>query len=185
MPHTAYAMAMFRYVPYDEQGKDQIKTQTLFETAFPEKERPPFSMMLSWNHDTFYGVYDNDSYVALADLIVYQDMIYVFFLAVMEECRGKGYGSQILADLKARFPNKRLFLLAEETGEQYSDNEIRKKRLEFYAKNGFVPTGDVVVEFDVAYLLLCTSGPVSKKEFVAVMTSLIGEENARRFYAHI
>ena len=38
-----------RYVPIAEQGDDVQRTKYLFESAFPEEERPPFPMMLSWN----------------------------------------------------------------------------------------------------------------------------------------
>ena len=173
------------YVPIDQQGQDIQKTQALFESAFPEEERPPFSMMLDWNHDTFYGVYRDGLFVALVDLICHQDLVYVFFLAIEEENRGQGIGSQILSDLKKRYSNRRLFLLAEEVDSKYPDNENRKKRLGFYAKNGFFPTGDKVLEFGVMYELLTCGGKVTKAEFVATMASLIGEENARRFYARV
>ena len=173
------------YVPIDQQGQDIQKTKVLFETAFPEEERPPFSMMLDWNHDTFYGVYRDGTFVALVDLICHQDLVYVFFLAIEEENRGQGIGSQILSDLKTKYSNRRLFLLAEETDPKYPDNETRKKRLGFYAKNGFFPTGDKVLEFGVVYELLTCGGKVTKAEFVATMASLIGEANARRFYAHV
>ena len=174
-----------RYVPIAEQGDDVQRTKYLFESAFPEEERPPFSMMLSWNHDTFFGVYGEEKYIGLVDLIVHQDLVYVFFLAIEEKCRGKGLGTRILSDLKLRYPNRRLFLLAEETGEEYPDNALRERRLRFYARNGFFPTGDVVTEFGVRYFLLCAGDPVSKEEFVDVMRSLIGEENARRFYSNV
>jgi len=174
-----------RYVPLAQQGDDVRKTQTLFETAFPEDERPPFSMMLSWDHDTFYGVYLEDEYVALVDLILFKDMVYVFFLAIEERCRGQGIGSQILGDLKKEYPDRRIYLLAEELGSQYPDNPTRERRLRFYARNGFLPTGDTVLEFGVRYLLLCHGGRVTKSEFVETMASLIGEENAKRFYSHV
>ena len=176
---------LLRYVPLAQQGDDIQKTKNLFESAFPEDERPPFEMMLGWNHDTFYGVYREEEYVALVDLIVCRDMVYVFFLAIEEKFRGQGIGSQILTDLKKEYPSHRLYLLAEELGDQYPDNPVRERRLRFYASNGFLPTGDTVLEFGVRYLLLCHGGHVSKAEFVETMASLIGEENARRFYAHV
>ena len=176
---------LLRYVPLDEQGEDVAKSQALFESAFPEDERPPFSMILDWDHSTFFGVYRQDEYVGLVDLIRYQDMVYVFFLAISESFRNQGIGSQILSDLKKKYRGRRLFLLAEETGPRYSDNVLRERRLGFYARNGFLPTGDTVLEFGVRYLLLCSNKRVSKNEFVATMASLIGDEYAKRIYAHV
>ena len=178
-------MLELRYVPLNEQGPDQKKTQDLFETAFPEEERPPFAMMLSWKHDEFYGVYKANEFVGLVDLILYKDLVYVFFLAVAEEKRNQGIGSQILSDLKGRYPNRRLFLLADEVDPKYADNEIRARRIAFYNRNGFLDTGIKILEFGVMYQLLSASGAISKREFYLVMESLIGEAKAKQFYGNI
>lgn len=176
---------MLRYVPIDEQGADLAKTEYLFTHAFPEEERPPFEMMLQWAHDTFFGVYEEDEYVGLVDLIVYQDLVYVFFLAIEPSHRNRGLGTRILSELKQRYPTQRLFLLSDEAGEQYEDDALRRRRLAFYERNGFHDSGLRICEFGVYYRLMQLREPVSKGDFRAVMQSLIGEENARRFYANI
>ena len=181
-----YSFAMhLRYVPIDEQGDDLALTKHLFESAFPEGERPPFEYMLMWNHDTFYGVYDEDEFIGLADLIVHQDMVYLFFLAIEESKRGHGYGSRILHDLKQRYQGRRLFLLADEAKPSYPDYDVRVKRMEFYAKNGFLPSNQFICEFGVWYELLCHDCFVTKKEFVDTMASLIGTEWTKKFYSNV
>lgn len=178
-------MDKLRYVPLDQQGEDQKKTQRLFETAFPEEERPPFSLMLSWKHDDFYGVYQGNDFVGLVDLILYKDLAYVFFLAIEEEFRNKGIGTQILTDLKAKYADRRLFLLAEEVDPKYEDYEIRKRRVAFYGRNSFLDTGVKILEFGVLYSLLSASGEITKKDFYQVMESLIGEARAKEFYGNL
>ena len=165
---------------------NQEDARYTFENSFPEEERPPYEMTLSWEKNLFYGVYQEEQFVALADVVEYQDLVYLFFLAVKEECRGQGIGSKILSDFKARYPGKRLFLLAEEAVETYPDYLDRVKRLSFYHRNGFEPIGVKILEFGVMYdLLTANEAKVSQQDFLSVMRHLIGEEMARRFYSHL
>ena len=159
-----------------------LEAKELFETAFPPEERPPFELAISWKNSSFQGVFLENKYVALADVVVYEDLVYLFFLAVKKEYRGQGIGHQILSDLEKRFPSKRLFLLADECDPKYEDYEIRKKRMAFYASSGFKDSGLIIRELGVDYSLLYRNNPVSKQEFAKVMHHLIGDEMMKRYY---
>ena len=173
------------FVPIDEQGAEITKTEALFCSAFPEEERPPFEWMMRWKHDTFYAVYEENTFKGLVDLLLYGDLVYVFFLAISPEFQNQGIGSKVLAEILARYPKERVFLLADEAGEQYADNALRKRRLGFYGRNGFRDSGIKVVEFGVRYDMLIARGEVSKEEFRLVMQDLIGVEMAQKYYANI
>ena len=165
---------------------NQEDARSTFETSFPEDERPPYEMTLSWEKNYFYGVYQEEEFLALADVVEYQDLVYLFFLAVKENYRGQGIGTKILDDLKQRYPDKRLFLLAEEAEESYPDYASRLKRQAFYHRNGFDPIGVKILEFGVMYdLLTLNQAQVSQQDFLSVMVHLIGEEMGRRYYGHL
>lgn len=164
---------------------NQEDARYTFENSFPEEERPPYEMALSWENNRFHGVYHNDEFVALADVVEYEDLVYLFFLAVKEECRGRGIGTQILTDLKERYSGKRLFLLAEEAEPKYADYAQRIRRLGFYHRNGFDPSGVKILEFGVMYDLLTLGALVSQRDFLSLTIHLIGEEMAHRFYGHL
>ena len=163
----------------DEKAEDSRFT---YEDSFPPSERPPFDMLLGLNNTYFCGVYDQGEYVGLIDTIEYKDMAYLFFLAIKKENRDKGYGTQILSDLKQRFAGKRLFLLAEEDGPQYEDNAERTRRLSFYSKNGFIPEGIKVVELGVTYEILSYNCSVGERDFFDLMSTVVGEERMSLFY---
>ena len=172
-----------RFIPLDRQGEDISKSRYLFETAFPAEERPPFSAVLAMDHHLFFGVYDGEKYIGLTYLVEFEDILYVFFLAVSKRHRNKGYGTNILNEIKNRYPSRRLFLLADEVGERYPDNEIRKRRIGFYARNGFVDSGTIITEYGVRYHLLTFGGAkVSEADFYRVMGSLIGEKWMKKLY---
>lgn len=164
-------------------GVDKVKR--LFESAFPEDERPPFEMTIGWEGSDFYGIYDEEEFVGLADIVELGDLVYLFFLAVEDDKRNQGYGSEILSIIKAKYAGRRLFLLADEASPKYSDFELRKRRLSFYQRNGFKLVGKRAREFNVIYEILSIGGDVSPSDFVAVMTSLIGEELAKVYYRDV
>lgn len=161
---------------------DLEATRHLFETAFPEEERPPFEVTVGFERGLFYEVLDDGCHIGLVVLVPYEDILYVFFLAVEPEYRGQGYGSAILDKVISLYSEKRIFLLAEEPGSQYADNEMRLKRLSFYAKNGFELTPIRITEYEVTYALLTHGKDVSAQEFLATMEYLLGPEVYRDYY---
>ena len=156
--------------------------QEIYETSFPENERPPFDMLLSFKEAKFYGVYLDNRLVGLMDTIEYQDIVYLFFLAVSSKERGNGIGSQILTDFKEQYQNRRLFLLADEVSPIYQDYEERKKRFSFYAKNGFHPEGVFIKEFGVRYEYLTHDCKIEKHELLDIMELLIGKDLVDQYY---
>lgn len=172
-----------RFVPLDEQGEDIRKTKYLFEHAFLPAERPPFSLMLRLKRPSFYAVYDEGKYVGIAFLLKNGDLLYVFFLAICKRYRNKGYGSAVLGRIQDDYPSKRIFLLADEAAPSYPDFELRKRRLAFYARNGFVDSGLIITEFGVRYHLLALNNvSVSEKEFLQTMMEWTGKEAIKRYY---
>lgn len=157
------------------------EAEALFLSSFEENDRPPLPDLLSWDDD-FYAIYEEGVFVALADVVPYEDLAYVFFLAVEEKQRGRGIGSKILEDLRLAYPNHRFFLAADECDPSYKDYEVRRKRFAFYHRNGFEPTGVFMVERGTKYELLAHDGPVTLKEFLLLMKHLLGDSLTTVYY---
>ncbi|MCR5348665.1 MAG: GNAT family N-acetyltransferase [Bacilli bacterium] len=174
------------YRVLDEHSPGLDEVCFLFETAFPPEERPPFDLAISWKNSSFNGIYHDGEFVALADLVEYQDYLYVFFLAVKEEKRNQGIGAQILSDLKKKYADKTLFLLADEVGEEYEDNPLRLRRVYFYERNGFHHNGIHIKEFEVMYQMqVCGTKEVDKRVFLSTMERLIGPEMMKKLYSDV
>jgi len=161
------------------------KVQNTFETCFPPEERPPFHMIIGWKNASFFAVFRGEEYVGLVNTVEYHDLLYVFFLAIDAEHRKQGIGGTILTDLKKKHDGKRLFLLVDELDPKYEDYDVRLARYGFYQSNGFKPSGIFVLEFGVRYEMFVASEKVSKEEFVAVMTHVIGKFRAWMFYRNV
>lgn len=139
---------------YIENLSIRSDVEPLFLSAFPENERPPVKRYFSLfkkNINILYGFYEGDNFIGFSSVTIYKDIAYIFFLAVAPEHRNKGYGSKILSYLKEEYSKYTVLLCYEEVDDKYPDNDMRKKREEFYQRNGFVKNQFKSEEFYVVY----------------------------------
>lgn len=117
----------------------------LYLSSFPEDERPLleyFYGLVDLNDENeIFAYYDKSEFVGFTYLTFYKDIVYIFFLAVHPRKRNMGYGSQILEDVKKSNNGKVILLCSEVVDDKYLDNEIRKRRQDFYFRNGFTLNG--------------------------------------------
>lgn len=156
--------------------KKQIKK--LYNDAFPKCEQTPFSFLFRKTKDarnTFYAILNNDEFVGLTYIIEGEKIVYVFYLAIMEEHRGKGYGSNVLSLIKEKYPNRIITLAIEDTAEVDAPNySERINRLDFYKRNGFGQLNIRTNEVGVMYELLGTSTGITQADFLELMKNYMG-----------
>ena len=166
--------------------KYRKEVKRLYISAFPKEERAPFSLLMhrvNNGRDSFYAVEDNNEFVGLVYTIRKEKLVYVFFLAVVEEKRGMGYGTRILHCIKRLNPGCVVALLIEDTEETGADNyEQRIGRLGFYQANGFKQLHVRINEIGVKYELLGTEDSVTQADFLDLMKDYAGEFLAKFLY---
>ncbi len=140
---------------------------------------------MSFDKAPFFGVYSEGIFIGIEAVVEYQDLVYLFFLAIQKELRGQGHGGRLLSEFKKRYAGKRLFLLMDEVSPDYPDYDIRIKRERFYRDNGFIGTKRFIREYGVVYEVLCHEKTVSPDEFLAVMAYVLGEERFREYEAEV
>lgn len=64
-------------------------------------------------------------------------IVFVMFLAVDKTLRSKGYGSAILQEIQNKYPNKKIIISIEPCDPKCPDIELRKRRKDFYMRNGY------------------------------------------------
>lgn len=125
--------------------------------------------------DSFYAVLEKNKFIGLVYTISAEKMVYMFFLAVKEEYRVKGYGSKILENIRKMYPDKTVTLAIEDIEQRNAENlEERIKRLEFYERNGFIRLYIKINELGVVYELMGTDATVTKKDFLKLMKDYFG-----------
>ena len=150
---------MIRFEKIDENTKNLEEIKQLYVDAFPFEERVPFYIMLLVGNDRgveFLSIYDDDTWLGFIHTLVGEKLSYIFYFAIDSSLRQSGYGSKIIREYKKIHPK---LSLAIEPLEDNSDNiRQRKKRLEFYEKNGFETLDTRVVEMGVEFELMGAKG---------------------------
>jgi len=159
----------------DKKGFDQIKQ--LYQSAFPKQEQASLAFLINQtkkNTVRFDAFYDGDVFVGITYTISFEDMTYLWYLAISPEFRGKGYGSQIMQQLPKIYPNNRIVLNLVVQDEFASDSEIRKKRKAFYISNGYT-TAEYSCTFNRNHLdVMSTGGNVTANEFLSIFKPYFG-----------
>ena len=160
----------------NEKALPEIKD--IYKEAFPRLERKPMSML---RRKIKRGEYDlfvlRDEGRAVAFIISSEkdNVVMLDYLAVDNTIRSKGYGSRILTDVVDYYAGKRLFLVAEEVGEQYENNAQRIKRMAFYERLGWVGSNMLSCASSGRLQVLTYGGEITEKEFMAVQTFALGK----------
>ena len=173
-----------KYLNFKNNQDIRKDIEPLYVGAFPEEERPPewlfFENALKVDNQLL-GVYEKDEFIGFTNLLFHNDLCYIFFLAVSSEYRNKGYGSQIIQDVFKMYPDKTFVLCYEEIDDKYSDNDLRKRRRDFYYRNGFkdnnLKTCEYYVRYDTCYH---GSHQVSFEEYLGLMVHCYGSR-AKKF----
>ena len=150
---------MIRFEKIDENTNNLEEIKQLYLDAFPFEERIPFYIMVLVGNDKgveFLSIYDDDTWLGFIHTLVGDELSYIFYFAIDNRLRQSGYGSKILHEYKKIHPR---LSLAIEPIEENSDNiKQRRKRLEFYKKNGFETLDTKVVEMGIEFELMGAKG---------------------------
>ena len=159
----------------DKSYIDDIKR--LYLSAFPKEERAPFRTLLrraKRKNINFFACVDNNEFVGLLYVVNHLDMSYIFYFAVKEDKRGRGYGTAILKAALKKYKGRRFFLAIEEVTQNYENYPQRLKRLRFYQNAGFARSGQKMQEAYVIFDLLGVGGAVDNKGYRALMKRFLG-----------
>jgi len=129
----------------------------LYQSAFPASEKKPFSMIRAMHKKDKSDVWyceENGKFTGLVITINGPDMILLDYLAVAKKRRGLGNGSKILQKMREQYAGNGVFLEIEIVDEAAENFEERKRRKQFYLKNGMTPMNVFVELFGVDMELL-------------------------------
>ena len=147
----------------------------LAKEAFPPEEYlAPIELvrMSKANNFDFLLLTDSERFVGFMVVQTYKNMAYLFFLAIDSSCRSKGYGSYAIEALKETYPEKKQVVDFEMLDEKADNYEQRKKRRNFYLRNGYKETGLFLSYLGVDYEVFCMDNEFDEEEFKELMTTI-------------
>ena len=141
------------YLRNNETIKSDV--EVLYNSAFPENERPPFfwfyNIFKNTKDNHIVGYYEENQFIGFVQYVIYLDCVYISYLAVSSSLRNQGYGTRILNDIRQSFPDYTILLCFEEVEPKYVDYHSRCNRQAFYKRNGYIDNGLKTQEGDVIY----------------------------------
>lgn len=127
----------------DEADKPELRA--LYESAFPDEERIPWSDLLRLVREMpleFAEYRDGAELLGLTIVYPRQRLSWFWYFAVPEEKRGHGVGQRILSAILERYKDRSAILDMEYPAQPDAPNpEQRLRRATFYLRNGFRETG--------------------------------------------
>ena len=118
--------------------------RSLYESAFPEEEQIPYEDLLQlvdrMNLD-FTAYYKGTDFVGFTIVYPRDTFNWFWYFAVREDLRGNGCGQQILSMLIEKYMGCSNILDMESPEQECENREQRRRRSDFYLRNGFRNTG--------------------------------------------
>ena len=154
----------------------------LYEDSFPEAEKKPFSKMEELSHEgkmRMLAILDEDKFVGLAICMESGKLALLDYFAIHPDCRCFGYGGKAIRALLREYEGRRFIFEIEIQDEHAENANDRKRRKEFYLRNGLKETGIFVNLYGVDFELITPDGAVTFEEYQRILTEVLGEEVVR------
>ena len=120
-----------------------IKIKRLYETAFPDGEQIPWDDLMRLVGEMpldFTAYYDDEEFIGFTIVYPRKAFNWYWYFAVCEELRGQGYGQKILSQLIEHYKGQTSVLDMESPTQVCDNQNQRKRRHNFYLRNGFRDT---------------------------------------------
>lgn len=170
--------------PIEADSPEYEAFSDLYLTAFPEEERIDAAMLLASAQApacSFVAYFDEGAFCGFTFEIDLDRAHYVVFLAVNDKIRSRGYGTRILSHIRERAAGKPLVLDVEPLDDAAPNARQRERRVRFYERNGFSPTGYQLAVGSVRYAVLSTDGFADMQALKADFCKLVPEFESAEF----
>ena len=122
--------------------KEYPALRALYRSAFPAAERMPlprFFALQKKGQAEILVLRTGGAFAGLMIVTFAPGYALLNYFAVEPDCRSMGLGSRALPALQQRYPNRQVVLEVEPPDHTAPNARQRQRRLDFYAKNGFLP----------------------------------------------
>jgi len=161
------------------EGKLSKEVKALYLSAFPKEERKPFVFIEKLRREgklIIHTAIKNDIVIGFAIMLIDENYALIDYLAVNEDFRGSGIGSEILTELKKIYRNKCLFLERETVIKNCENPEQRNRRRNFYLNNEFSDSGVYINVYTVDMTLMTYNNKITFQEYSDFLKKILGEK---------
>lgn len=151
----------------------------LYEEAFPKEEKKSWDLMEGLAEEgkmELLAVTEDDRFVGLALNMLDGDLALLDYFAISPKLRCGGFGGRTIRCLLEKFAGKKYIFEIEKQDPQAENAEDRRRRKQFYLRNGLRETGLFVNVYQTDFELLTPDGKLTFEEYVMVLRDILGEE---------
>lgn len=162
-----------RLNPLNPTHKDKEALERINREAFPPNEYMPAEEMFDFAEHTdsdVLGIYDGDTPIGFFLFVKNDRCGYIFFFAIDQNERSKGYGAEALRLLSDTYPTLQIILDFEELDEKAENLDQRIRRKKFYLRNGFAETGHYTLLRGDRFEVVCNRGELLTAPFKKLIT---------------
>lgn len=149
----------------------------LYQRAFPEAERKPFSIIerkAAMGSVEILLVKEGSRRAGFAITALSSDAVLLDYFAIAEDFRGQGIGTDAFLLLRELYSDKCFFLEIEETDGTDEGAAERRRRKEFYLRNGMFETKIHIELFGVPFEVLASDPDVDYELCRQLYRELLG-----------
>ena len=150
--------------------------RALYRRSFPARERQSWSQLerLQKAGRAEILTVDDGGFRGVLIMFLSRDLILGGFLSILPQKRNGGLGAAVIQAIRERYAGKPVCLEIEDPEEPGAPNaELRRRRRNFYLRNGIVPIDKMRV-YDTDMELLATDERVTFEAYRAVLCSVLG-----------
>ena len=153
---------------------EQIRV--LYESAFPPDERMPFERVLQKRDAgtmTLLSIENADGeFLGFANVTLCQDALALNYFAILPEWRGKGFGTEVIVELKKRHPDRSIVIDIEDDCVESENPEQRKRRRLFYERLGFCAMPYRLSIFGVPSIIMSSGRSYTFEEYTEIFAQV-------------
>lgn len=172
-----------KLIPFKKSDIENINA--IYQEAFPKEERFPLDFLLQNVGDIarLEVLKEDDAVLGFVYLLIKDDLVHIFFLAIAKDYRGKGLGGEILENIKKKYANMRIFLALEPLDDKAINFAQRQKRSQFYARHGFRRIDMQITERGILFDVMSTS-EVRAYEYDDMVLMWCGDKAKEYYHMH-
>ena len=157
------------------------KAKALYLEAFPSQERIPWWLLVLNSRRRGINLtawLEGETFCGFTSSVTVEGLHFLLFFAVNSELRGQGHGSKILTEI--RKVHDAVVLNVELLDPAAPNYDQRKRRFDFYGRNGLLDTGCHVWEVGGKFRVLSTRMPLDIPSYKKIFKKLtLGIWNVR------
>lgn len=164
-----------KLVPLTIDSPENLILASIFEEVFPPEERISIEDLYRPSQLDGYAVLGISFHGEIIGFLAFfrqDNLIYLCFFGVAPKHQNRRYGSMALQLLREQYPH--CILLADIEKEDFSAANIgqRKRRKQFYKRNGFWETGWNLFYMNTEFELLCSDDAFAIQSFLSILYRL-------------